>query len=483
MLAQEPAPQAAPRPNVILIMADDLGYGDLGCYGQKLIQTPVLDRMAADGVRFRQFYAGCTVCAPSRCVLMTGKHMGHARVRGNGAGSRQALQDDDVTLAELAKRNGYATAMCGKWGLGDDQDGARAGLPNDQGFDLFFGYLNQLHAHNYYPRFLWRNKQKIGLRNVVVDAARSSGGFRGGHAAERRDYSHDLIMYEALEFIREQRNGPFFLYVPLTIPHANNEGTRATGNGQETPSYAPYDKTDWPDPDKGQAAMITRMDAGIGKMFELLADLKLDANTLVFFTSDNGPHNEGGHDPARFGPSGPLRGMKRDLYEGGIRVPLIARWPGRIQPNEISEHAGSFQDFFATLADLMNDQSERPSDSISFLPTLVGDPEKQQEHEYLYWEFYERGGKQAVLHDQWKAVRMPMFTGPTELYNLSDDLGEAENVGATAPRRRQAVRGLHAASSHASPAMGTLRQDGPPAAPRRREAPILSRVHRPVWQR
>ena len=257
---------AANRSNIIFILADDLGYGDLGCYGQELIKTPHLDRMAAEGLRFRNFYAGCTVCASSRSVLMTGQHMGHTWVRGNGRGPEQALRDEDVTVAEVLKSAGYSTSLCGKWGLGDAKTETEVGLPNNQGFDHFFGYLNQVHAHNYYPEFLWRNQGRVGLRNVVKKSPNSYGGFAGGYATKQLDYSHDLVMAEALQFIDEQQEQPFFLYVALTIPHANNEGTRMSEdrNGQEVPHHGIYAQKDWPDPDKGQAAMISRMDYGIG---------------------------------------------------------------------------------------------------------------------------------------------------------------------------------------------------------------------------
>jgi uncharacterized sulfatase len=413
----------------VFIMADDLGYGDLGCYGQKLIETPHLDRMAQEGILFRQFYAGCTVCAPSRSVLMTGQHMGHTFVRGNAGNdmSIQTLRPDDLTVAELLKSAGYATALCGKWGLGDAVPG-NTGLPNDQGFDFFYGYLNQVHAHNYYPEFLWRNKEQDRLRNKVIRVSRSYGGFVGGHASERVDYSHDLIVAEALKFIEQQQNRPFFLYLPLTIPHANNEGTRATGNGQEVPDYGIYAGRDWSDQDKGQAAMITRMDRDIGRLLEKLQDLGIDERTVVMFTSDNGPHDEGGHNTERFNPGGPLRGMKRDLYEGGIRVPMIVRWPGTTPDQTVSDHIGYFGDLMATAADLAGVDCPDGLDSISFAPMLRGDSAKQPTHEYLYWEFYERGGKQAVRAGKWKAIRMPMFSGDVALYDLSKDLGEANDI-------------------------------------------------------
>lgn len=422
------------KPNIIFVMADDLGYGDLGCYGQELIKTPHLDQMAREGMRFRNFYAGSTVCAPSRSVLMTGQHMGHTHVRGNAGGDLaiQSLRDEDITVAEKVKEAGYRTALCGKWGLGDAVDG-NTGLPGDQGFDHFFGYLNQVHAHNYYPEFLWRNTEKVPLRNEVVKSENAYAGFRGGYATKRIDYSHDLVVEEALGFIEQNKDHPFFLYVSLTIPHANNEGTRGTGDGQEVPNYGIYEDEDWPNQDKGQAAMISRMDRDIGRMLERLKDLEIDEHTLVIFTSDNGPHDEGGHDTDRFNPSGPLRGMKRDLYEGGIRVPCIARWPGHVPANSITDHIAYFGDLMATACELAGTEPPPNVDSISFLPAITGQEDQQQEHSFLYWEFYERGSRQAVRMGDWKAVRMPMHTGEIELYNLADDLGEANNIASQHP--------------------------------------------------
>ena len=418
---------AEDRPNIIFIMADDLGYGDLGCYGQQLIKTPNLDRMAREGMMFRQFYAGSTVCAPSRSVLMTGKHMGHTHVRGNAGAEIQQLRPDDVTVAEVLHDAGYATALCGKWGLGDDTAG-NTGRPTDQGFDYFYGYLNQVHAHNYYPEFLWRNREKHSLQNIVQRSARAYGSFVGGHATSRIDYSHDLIAEEALKFVQRSKDGPFFLYMALTIPHANNEGTRATGNGQEVPDHGIYEDEAWSEQDKGQAAMITRMDRDIGRLLDKLKELDLDRKTIVMFTSDNGPHDEGGHDTERFNPSGPLRGMKRDLYEGGIRVPMIVRWPGTTPAGQVSDHIGYFGDLMATAAELAGAKAPADIHSISFVPTIRGHADQQANHEFLYWEFYERGGKQAVRYKNWKGVRRPMYSGEIELYDLDNDLGEARNV-------------------------------------------------------
>ncbi len=417
------------RPNIIFIMADDLGYGDLGCYGQKLIQTPSIDRMASEGMLFRDFYAGSTVCAPSRSVLMTGQHMGHTFVRGNGGGTIQSLRKRDVTVAQVLKKAGYQTALCGKWGLGDDLPG-NTGLPNDHGFDLFYGYLNQVHAHNYYPEFLWRNKTKEPLRNTVVRAKKGYGQFVGGYATKRVDYSHDLVFREATKFVQDNRNRPFFLYLSLTIPHANNEGTRATGDGQEVPDYSIYADKSWSNPNKGYAAMVTRMDGDVGRLLKQLRQLGIDRKTVVMFTSDNGPQHEGGQDPDLFDTNGPLRGMKRDLYEGGIRVPMIVWWPGTTPAGTKTDHIGYFGDLMATAAQLAGTSCPPNTDSISFLPLITGHAKQQRKHDYLYWEFYEQGSKQAVRAGKWKAVRRPMFTGKIELYNLDTDLGETTDVAA-----------------------------------------------------
>ena len=423
--------RAAGRPNVIFILADDLGYGEVGCYGQRLIQTPNLDRMAAEGIRFTQFYAGTTVCAPSRCVLMTGRHTGHATVRGNagikrGAGApalAQTLRAEDFTVAEMLKKSDYATGLIGKWGLGEIGSG---GEPTRQGFDYFFGYLNQSHAHNYYPAFLTRGESPVPLANEVP----GEGAFGGGVATKKVDYSADLFAADALKWIEEQKERPFFLYLALTTPHANNEAGRALKNGQEVPDLGAYAEKDWTDPNKGQAAMITRMDGDIGRIFALLEKLGLDKNTLVIFSSDNGPHKEGGNDPAFFNASGGLRGIKRDLYEGGIRVPFIARWRGTIAPGQVSKHVGYFGDVFATLADLTGSPLPPDLDSISFAPTLLGQADKQAKHEFLYWEFHEGGTKQAaLLGTNWKGVRLRP-SAKLALYDLAADPAESHDVAA-----------------------------------------------------
>lgn len=425
-----PLAQRVDKPNVIFILADDLGYGDLGSYGQKLIQTPNLDRLAAEGKRFTQFYAGSTVCAPSRAVLMTGKHMGHVSVRGNaGAGNMgiQTLPKDERTVAEVFKAAGYQTALFGKWGLGEI---GSAGHPNKKGFDEFFGFLNQTHAHNYYPTFLVHNSERIPLRNIPAEENREVGS---GWAKEKVDYAPDVIFDRAMTWLEQNRSKSFFLYFATTLPHANNEATRGVGNGQEVPDYGIYKDKPWSDQDKGQAAMITHLDTQVGKIMAWLKARGLDRNTLVVFSSDNGPHNEGKHHPELFNPSGGLRGMKRALYEGGVRVPFIARWPGKIKAGTVSDHIGYFGDVMATIGELTGQSLPNGLDSISFLPALVGKPAQQRQHKYIYFEFYEQGGRQSVRFGNWKAIRQPMLTGKVELFDLSKDLGETNNLADSKP--------------------------------------------------
>lgn len=424
------------KPNLIYILADDLGYGDLGCYGQKDLKTPNLDKMAAEGMRFTRHYSGSTVCAPSRCVLMTGLHLGHCYIRGNG---KIDLRPRDVTVAEVVKAAGYSTALIGKWGLGHE---GGDGQPTRQGFDYFFGYLDQHHAHNFYPHFLMRNEERVPLKNVVPNP----GTYGQGVASEKVEYSHDLFAEEALAFVDKNKENPFFLYLALTIPHANNE---AGDKGMEVPDLGEFADKDWPEPAKGQAAMIARMDKDIGRLLERLKAHGIDDNTLVIFTSDNGPHNEGGHKAETFGSSGPLRGTKRDLYEGGIRVPFIARWPGKIKPGSTSDHVSYFGDLMATAAELAGIKPPIGIDSISFLPTLLG--EYQRPHPFLYWEFYERGSAQAVVMGEWKAVRKPAFKGEIELYNLDQDIGETKNVATGHPEITDRMSDLMTGSHIPSP--------------------------------
>jgi uncharacterized sulfatase len=360
-------------------------------------------------------------------------HTGRCSVRGNAGGSKQALLPGETTVAEALKGVGYSNALIGKWGIGDFEPGGKHAIPTREGFDYFFGYANQHHAHNYYTDVLFRNEERVPLRNgVQATPGRAFETFTSGAATNRVDYSHDLFAKDALDWVREQKEGPFFLYLALTIPHANNEGTRMFGDGAEVPDYGIYADKDWPKQDKGQAAMITRMDRDVGRLLDLLTELGIAENTLVIFTSDNGPHNEAGHNPDRFDPSGPLTGMKRTLTEGGIRVPTIAWWPGTVKAGSVSDHIGYFGDFFATACELTGAPLPAGLDSISFAPTLTGKGEQKQ-HEYLYWEFYEQGSRQAVRFGDWKAIREPMFTGDIKLYNLTDDLAEENNLAGEKP--------------------------------------------------
>jgi arylsulfatase A-like enzyme len=427
-------------PNIVFILADDLGYGDLGSYGQQTIATPHLDQLAAQGVRFTQFYAGSTVCAPSRSVLMTGRHLGHTTVRGN-AGAKgpqaQTLAPTDVTFATMLKQAGYATGLIGKWGLGERES---SGAPWRQGFDYFYGFLNQSHAHNHFPDHLWRydarsplSDNRVALKNDLVPMGNAPGV---GYATKRVEYANDLFFDEAEAFVERHRGQPFLLFLSLTVPHANNERSRALGDGQEVPDYGAYSDAPWKDATKGQAAMITRMDAGVGKVMDRLRALGLDDNTVVMFSSDNGPHREGGPDyaPEFFKASGPLRGIKRDLTEGGIRVPFIVRWPAGIKTVQVSDHVGYFGDLLVTFAELAGAPAPGPHDGLSLVPTLRGQAGRQAKHPYLYWEFYERTFRQAVvLEGRWKGIRAVMDDSTFELYDLENDLGETKNVASQHP--------------------------------------------------
>jgi arylsulfatase A-like enzyme len=404
----------APRkPNIIFILADDLGYGDVGCYGQKMIRTPRLDQMAKQGMRFTQFYAGSTVCAPSRCALMVGKHTGHCTVRGNAL---VPLTPQDTTVATLLRRAGYATGLIGKWGLGEP---STTGIPNLHGFDYFFGYLNQHHAHNSWPDYLWRNEEKVPLVGNVQG--------KPNVAVKKDVHSHDLFTDEALKFIEKNKAKPFFLYLAYTLPHANNERGREEGNGMEIASDEPYTKMPWPQAQKNHAAMITLLDRDVGRVLDQLAKLGIDDDTIVIFTSDNGPHREGGADPTFFNSSGGLRGFKRSLHEGGIRVPMLVRWPGKIKGGTTTDHVAAFWDFLPTACDLAGLKATPETDGISFLPSLVG-KDKQRRHDFLYWEFHEGGFNQGVRHGDWKAVRK--LGEKMELYNLKTDLAEKSDSAA-----------------------------------------------------
>lgn len=424
---QEESKKAARRPNIIFILADDLGYGDLSCYGQKKFRTPNLDKMAAEGMRFTQHYSGSTVCAPARCVLLTGYHTGHSYIRGNAKGEEMyelAIPAETLTVAKILKNSGYATGCTGKWGLGGPWS---EGRPNKQGFDYFFGYLGQMPAHFYYPEHLWRNMEK-----VVLDG---------------KTYSHDLIAEEAMDFIMRNRKDPFFLYIPFTIPHAElavPEDSLAQYKGKfEEKEYIGQHYGSQKTPRAAFAGMVSRMDRDIGRIMKLLKELGIDENTIVIFSSDNGGHREGGAEPEFFNSCGPLRGIKRDLYEGGIRVPMIARWPGKIKAGTISEHVSAFWDFLPTCCELGEAKIPEAIDGISFVPTLLG--REQKRHEYLYWEFYEQKGKQAVRWGDWKGVRLNVSKdpdGPIELYNLKDDIGEANNIAGEHPEIVQKMRSI-----------------------------------------
>ena len=425
-VAQEsPAPAAKRKPNIILIMADDLGYGDLGSYGQDKIATPHLDRLASEGRRFTDFYSGSTVCAPARCTLLTGKHTGHAFIRGNGEikplGQRP-IPAEEVTLAEVMRSAGYRTGMVGKWGLGGPQT---EGAPNAQGFDEWYGYLCQRRAHRYYPEFLWRNAER-------VEIPANAEGARGAYAG-------DLFTAEALEFVRRSAAEPFFLYLPYTTPHADldvpDDSIAPYREGFEEKPHLKGGYRPQPVPHAAFAGMVSRLDRDVGALLSLLEELGLQDDTLVLFTSDNGPHREGGADPKFFNSSGGLRGIKRDLYEGGIRVPLIARWPGHVPAGTTSGHAAAFWDVLATCADLVGEETTAPHDGLSFANALLG-REGQAQHEFLYWEFEPQGGKQAIRVGDWKGVRLGLrknADAPLELYDLSRDPGETTNVAAQHP--------------------------------------------------
>ncbi|HBE71878.1 MAG TPA: N-acetylgalactosamine-6-sulfatase [Planctomycetaceae bacterium] len=419
LFSQETAEEGrAGKPNMIYIMADDLGYGDLGCYGQERILTPNIDLLAKEGMRLTSYYAPCTVCRPSRLGLWTGMHMGHTAINSN---AKYIFQPEDVTVAELLREVGYRTGGVGKWAMGGVDT---PGRPTANGFDFWMGYLDQSEAHNYYPTHLWKREDKYPLAgNVIGDYPNG----RGRVASKRVTYSHDVMTNQALDFIRDNHQQPFLLHIHWTIPHANNEGGRVTGNGMEVPTLGVYANRDWPEPEKGHAAMITRMDGDVGRLLSLLRELQIDEKTLIIFTSDNGPHQEGGHKHEYFDSNGPLRGYKRDLYEGGIRAPTIARWPGKIEPGTESDEPLAGYDWLPTACELAGAETPEGIDGVSFVPTLMG--AQQPSHEYLFWRY---GEKTAVRLGDWKAVQLTS-DGPLELYNLTDDIGEQNNVAEQNP--------------------------------------------------
>lgn len=416
------------KPNIVFIMADDLGCFELGCYGQTKIKTPNIDKLAAGGMKFTHFYAGNAVCAPSRCALMTGKHMGHARVRDNRQHKKNEegqfpIRADDVTVAELLKAQGYATGAMGKWGLGNWDT---TGTPMKHGFDLFYGYNCQAHAHTHYPKHIYRNGDRIELKD--------------NDGATGKQYTQDLFESEALTFIEANKSKPFFLYLPFTVPHVAVQvpedslgeykgklGDDPAYDGKK--GYRPH-----PAPHAGYAAMVTRMDRTVGRVVEKLKALGLEKDTLILFTSDNGPtHNVGGADSNFFNSAGTLRGLKGSLYEGGIRVPLIAYMPDTIKAGGTTDARHYFPDVLPTLCAFAGAKVPAGLDGISFRPLLTG--AKQQAHEFLYWEFPGYGGQQAVIAGNWKAVRQALGKGvvKTELYDLAADEGEKTDVAAKHP--------------------------------------------------
>jgi arylsulfatase A-like enzyme len=411
---------AQDKPNVIFILADDLGYGDIGCYGQKLIETPNINKLAAAGMKFTNFYSGTSVCAPSRSALMTGQHTGHTPIRGNREVEPEGQLEIPAaafTIAELFKKANYTTGAFGKWGLGFV---GTSGDPNKQGFDQFFGYNCQRQSHNFFPGHLWDNEKRIVLSNTATD---------------QRQYAPDLIQQKALAFMDKNKTIPFFMYLAYTLPHAAlqlprndtvfelykkkfNEQPRAVNAVWDGKGYQPQAY-----PHAAYAAMVTKLDLYVGEVIEKLKALGLEKNTLIVFTSDNGPHREGGNEPEFFNSSGNLRGIKRDLYEGGIRVPMIAYWPAVIRKKQQSHLPAASWDFFPTFADILGQPIPSAIDGISILAALQSQG-KQRQHEFLYWEFHEQGGRQAVRVGDWKAVRQDVKkdkNGPIELYNLAKD--------------------------------------------------------------
>jgi len=398
--AATPAAPAPPPPNIIFILADDLGYGDIGCFGQRLIRTPNIDRLAAEGVRFTQAYAGTTVCAPTRCALLTGRHLGHAAIRANREiqpEGQQPLPAGTFTVAQLCRQAGYATAAFGKWGLGFVDT---TGAPDRMGFDLFFGYNCQRQAHNYYPNHLWRNRERVAL--------------------DGRTYSHDLIAKEALAWLRQHAAAPFFLFLPFTIPHPQ----------YQVPDLGPYAGEPWPEPMQKYAAMVTRLDTTVGQVLAAVKALGLDDRTLVFFCSDQGADNPGAL--KLFHSNGPFRGIKRSMYEGGLRVPMIARWPGHIPPGTVNATPWAFYDFLPTVAELIGRPLPAgvPTDGHSVVPALLRG--QTLTRDFLYWELHERAFIQAVRQGDWKGVRNGPGQ-PLELYDLARDPGETRDVAAEHP--------------------------------------------------
>jgi arylsulfatase A-like enzyme len=437
---------ASARPNVVLIMADDLGWGDLGCYGQQKILTPRLDRMAEEGTKFTSFYCGLSVCAPSRAVLMTGVHTGHATVRANNCatipnGDAIPFHADEITLARAMQKAGYATALFGKWGLGELKS---TGAPLAQGFDDYVGYLNQTHAHNYWPEFLWKNDRRIALPNVVHPTRIPGSGI----ATTRKVYSPDHLTSAALKWLDEHSAEPFFLYLPFTLPHVNNEAgheklrehlpkDHAPRLGLEVPDLGPYAARPWPETAKGYAAMVSRLDASVGQIFDKLTALGLDEKTLVFFTSDNGPSAEAGNDPAFFQSAGSWRGIKRGLTEGGLRVPMLVRWPGKVPAGRSNDTPWAAWDLFATLAHLCRLEAPARLDGLNVWPLLTG-AESTLTQRDLYWEIHEPTVTAALRRGPWKLI--VDHQNVSSLYHLDDDPTESKNLATAQPELVKTLR-------------------------------------------
>ena len=455
---------AVEKPNIIFFLADDLGYNELGSYGQTKIRTPSLDSMASEGMRFTQHYSGSPVCAPSRCVLLTGKHTGHAYIRANdemrekgdvwndpSLEGQRPLPAGTTTMATLLKSAGYATGAIGKWGLGGPDD---SGHPNSQGFDFFYGYICQRQAHNYYPTHLWRNRDKHILEGNEYFKAhqkfpeeRDPDDPEAYAAYSGRQYAPDLMEQEALDFIRRNKDRPFFLYLPFIVPHVSLQVPEDSlkeyeGEFPETPYLGEKGYLPHRTPRAAYAAMITRMDRSIGRILALVKELGLDESTLVVFSSDNGPTFNGGSDSAFFESAGPLRGLKTQLYEGGIRVPMIARWKGRIKAGTVSGFVSAFWDFLPTFTELSGADPPADTDGLSLLPTLLSKPEDQQVHSHLYWEYL---GGQVVRMGDWKGIR-PKGGGTLELYNLKYDIGETSDLAEAEPDIAARLAGLMVSS-------------------------------------
>ncbi len=435
--------QKAEQPNIIYILADDLGYGDLGVYGQSRFNTPNIDKLAREGMVFTQHYSGSTVCAPSRSSLMSGLHTGHTPVRGNREvmpEGQEPFPDSIPVLPKMMKKAGYVTGAFGKWGLGFP---GSQGDPINFGFDRFYGYNCQRLAHIYHPEYLWDNQGKVEL----------TGNLQG----KDQTYAPELIQQQTLSFIRENKDKPFFLFVPTPIPHAELVAPDSVMNRfiGEYPPEKSYDGKDYGDPDydfyRGPygdqthahaafVAMISILDRHVGEIMDLVDALGLAENTIIMFTSDNGPHLEGGADPDYFDSNGPLKGYKRDLYEGGIRVPFIVKWEGKINEGSKSDHVSAFWDLFPTLQEITGTKFDYKTDGISFLPTLTGGDQK--DHDFLYWEFHEKGGRQAVRMGKWKGVRYEVFsdTSSIQLFDLSTDLSESHDLAGQYPQIVDQVR-------------------------------------------